>query len=419
VTSYDWASLPTYIPFADFDVVIVNLAALGERTDSRAPSNIPAATEVGRTLFSSETELVVIRDCESHEEIDWFWSPIRLITVEQSGEVVRDISSEWSWYFNRLREYAHYLTGAYRKDWPADDYFRSLSIPANTYDLAIEAIASTRDGRAIAIQAELIAINIESYRGTEVTRSSPVFVLPTLYGLAASEVANLILQERYGLEITTAAPDWSANYVLPSHAPVLGELKALRQTIVEAQARLPEAEKREAHAARFQALLFEGDDVLEPIVREALGVLGGAVVGPTKKGVEDGRVTSPDGTLYIIEIKGLTGPIKRGHVRQLQDWVTAVETDQDIDCRGLLVANVYRMQPPEDRAAALTGDVVSVSRRFSHAVVTTTQLFQAVAALERGILTQADFWQALEGARGLVELPEPRVGPAVAPVPEK
>lgn len=179
----------------------------------------------------------------------------------------------------------------------------------------------------------------------------------------------------------------------------------MQKTIADAQSRLPDAKKREAYAARFRALLFEGDDALELIVLEALGLLGGTVVEPTKKGIEDGRVTSPDGTLYMIEVKGLTGELKRAHVRQLQDWVTAAQTDEDLDCRGLLVANVYRDRPPDERAPAITGQVVKAARRVSHAVITTVQLFQSIADLENGTLTEDMFWQAVSDARGLVDLP--------------
>lgn len=407
VTSLAWAGLSGYINFADYDVVIINLAGLREIDDVSAVGSAPQAPAVGRTLFSPDTEVVVIRDYVEHEAVDnWFWSPIRLTTVHEPGLVIQAVNADWSWYFDRLPAYADYFTGGYSEAWPARSYFGLLSIPANVYGVAVEPLAASRDGRPVAVAAQFVAKMEDAYSVAEVARSSMVYVLPTLYDLPASDVANLILQERYGLEITTPAPDWSRSYVLPSHAPALDELAAVRKTIADAQELVPEAEKTEAHAARFQALLYEGDDALEPLVWEALRHLGGTVVEPLKKGAEDGRVTSPDGTLYMIEIKGLTGPVKRAHVRQLQDWVTAAQTDEDLDCRGLLVANVYRGKPPNERQPAVTGDVARAAQRVSHAVLTTTQLFAAMGNLERGALTEHDFWQAITEAHGFAGLPE-------------
>lgn len=419
VTAYAWDELPGYLNFADFDVVVINLAALSELDDGAVVENVPDLSDVGRVLFSDQTETIVVRGFGEHDSVsDWFWSAIRLADVYKPGRVVQDVRSGWSWYFDRLSAYAHYFTGSFSSIWPAESYFRALSIAADQYGLAMAPMASSRDGRPIAVAMELIAREDRDYQGyLDVKRSSPIFVLPTIYGVPAGEVVNLILQHRYGFEITTKAPEWSGAYVLMSHAPVLGELGTLREAIADAEARLPDLIKREEYAARFQGLLYEGDDALEPLVREALTILGGRVAEPIKKGIEDGRVTDPDGNLYMIEIKGLTREVKRAHVRQLQDWVTAAQTDEDLDCRGLLVANVYRTQAPGERAAPITGEVVKAVRRVSHAVITTTQLFQALADLEAGTLTSEIFWKAIADAEGLVDLPELRPPPEDA-VPE-
>ena len=72
---------------------------------------------------------------------------------------------------------------------------------------------------------------------------------------------------------------------------------------------------------------------------------------------------------------------------------------------GIARRNVYRTRPPQARPVALTGDVAS-ARRVSHAVVTTTQLYRAVAGIETSTLTTDDFWQAVADANGLADLPD-------------
>jgi hypothetical protein len=257
VTSYAWASLPTYINFADFDVVIINLAALGELNDPSAVTNVPRAASVGRACCSPRRpEIVVIRDFEERDEVrDWLWSPLQFRTTHAPEHVLREVNSAWAWYFDRVPAYADYFTGHYEAAERADWYFEALSIPADICAVRFTPLAASRDGRAIAVKARFVAGRRHGSEVTEVMKSSRVFVLPTLYGVPASEVTNLILQQRYGLEMTTPPPVWSADYVLPSHAPVLAELADLRNTIANAQAHLSDAEDREAHAARFRGLL--------------------------------------------------------------------------------------------------------------------------------------------------------------------
>ncbi len=389
-------------------MVIINAAELdGVDEEDIDPARFPRLESYGRLWFASGTEIVVLMSLDASDDAasPFFWTPVVPLRQAEPGTVVTNIDSGWSWYVERVQTYTHFFTGGFRGAQKAHTYFSNLGVSANKYDIATTPLAFARHGRPIALELTLTGER-EGFTATPEVFSSSAFLLPTLAGVPSADVVNFILQERYGFEITTVAPEWSGGYVLPTHAPMLGELTTLRKTIVDAQARLPSVEKREAHAARFQALLYEGDDALEPVVLEALSLLGGDVEEPATRGVEDGRVIDPDGNLYMIEVKGLTGEIKRAHIRQLQDWVTAAQTDENLDCRGLLVANVHRSQPPGERAAAITGEVVSAARRVSHAVITTTQLFQALADLEAEMLTAQTFWEAVANAKGLVDLPE-------------
>jgi hypothetical protein len=155
------------------------------------------------------------------------------------------------------------------------------------------------------------------------------------------------------------------------------------------------------------------------LVREALSELGGDVTAPDRKGVEDGRIVDPTGRKMILEVKSRAGASKLDDVRQLQDWVTAALTDdsQDWDGSGLLVVCTFAETPIGERGEAFPHNTRERAKRFGQALLTTTQLFRALADAQDGRLSTDQFWQSIREADPLCDLPELEPASADSPSP--
>lgn len=108
--------------------------------------------------------------------------------------------------------------------------------------------------------------------------SGPVYWLPEPTEVTTSEAIDLILRERYGFQFERTPPTWITEFPLPSQKPIVQEIGDKELKIVELTTQLAAAKRRFVEASKFQKLLYEqGEDVLEPIVRDGLRELGANV----------------------------------------------------------------------------------------------------------------------------------------------
>ncbi len=437
VTSYTWDMVPPNLNVADYDVVILNFTPfLDEQDDPGVPyENLPDREQFVRLMFSKASEIIAIGSPESkillnysskpyvrmpsavprsavgntadrpskrhYENVTW-WLPSKPVCIFDGGEQIEVVDKSFSFYFQRLNRWSYHITGLVRSD----------SYWASHIHAEMQPIAETRFQRAIACQIEFKEVEKDGSKHaptTKVTaRSGPVIWLPPPTEITAEEAINLILKERNGLRFEKVAPEWITAYQLPAEVPIEAEMRRLREEIRQLEAAYLLTEQQLKTEARFRKLLYEqGEDALEPVVRDALRLLGAHVIDPVRRGVEDGTLVDPFGRGGLLEIKGRSGPLKFEDVRQLDFWVRSKLAEEDaVAPKGVLIANLFCSNPPGRRGVVFPDNCVRAAQRLEICLVTTTQLFNALLLHQQGILDVERFWNAVYNTNGVCLLPE-------------
>jgi hypothetical protein len=278
----------------------------------------------------------------------------------------------------------------------------------------MRALAQTRFQKPIAFYLQFQATQeSKSYLSSEslvdiLRESGCVIWLPPPTEISSYDAINLILQKRYGLQLEQAPPDWVEVYKLPEQIPIEEEISHHEQEIQRLKKELVTAQQRLQNASRFRKLLYEqGVEGLEPVVRDALRELGATVSDPPlKENREDGRLTAPAGQIGMLEIKGRTKSLSLDDVRQLDQWVRDALFQENLESKGILIANMYCGHPPELRNNPFPPNCVDRAKRANLCLITTTQLFRALCSYQREELDVAEFWNIVFNTDGVCPLPE-------------
>jgi hypothetical protein len=108
----------------------------------------------------------------------------------------------------------------------------------------------------------------------------------------------------------------------------------------------------------------------------------------------------------MLEIKGRTKSLALKDVRQLYDWVGDALFEEDLESKGILIANMYCGQQPELRDNPFPDNCINKAEKFNLCLMTTTQLFRALCSYQRNELNVAEFWDTIFNTNGRCPLPE-------------
>lgn len=398
---HDEAEWEEPVNIKDYDIVILHLNSIIEKAgelatpDSCIPQSIefPPIEDVvkllraGNELYiflpdSRKINLVRVEDGDSsEEEVDLLsWLPFDVETSEESGVSVdqHSVHGRWQWYFDEDFDWPMYLSRVSLKDdvLPVEGIFSNVSqytIAQTTFD---EDIASRL---MIADVGDLAA----KLGHTEMGRSYPgsVYLLPLKPDHTFDWAAAEMLSQLYDFSVEpSSVPEWAENKRLPR-----------QQEIVE---RSQELKREFERLDRFNKLLYIDGLELEGVVLEAFEELG-FETRPEISGKRDGAVLF-DGRAFVLETHGTENSIGVGKVDQLDRWVRDAEGDfDDREVEGLLVANVYRRQEPDDRGQAIVGDPKEDLDDYGYKLLTTTQLYEFIRSRQKESLSKEDIKKAL------------------------
>lgn len=423
VTAYTWDNLPKPLNVADYDVTILNLEPLRDKelAGSVNPETLPSIEQFARLLFSHESEIIIIGypvisigGKSSFIPAIW-WLPIFPTFVYDPGDAIRDVDPEFTYYFQYVREWSFFATSEYAEArfYPVP-YLRLVNPQADDLRISLNPIAQTRFQKPIAFKLRFQVVRTSesyvSYETTTVTlqESGTVIWLPGATKISDYEAVDLILKERYRLQFEQAPPDWVEAYKLPEQIPIEQKIFHHEQEIQQLKKELITAQQRLQDASRFRKLLYEqGVEGLEPVVRDALRELGATVSDPPpKENREDGRLKAPTGQIGMLEIKGRTKSLSLDDVRQLDQWVRDALIQENLESKGILIANMYCGRPPELRNNPFPANCVDRAEKANLCLMTTTQLFQALCSYQREELDVAEFWNTVFDTDGVCPLPE-------------
>ncbi len=419
VKAYTWDKLPQDLNVADYEIIILNLvplqdSRLTESVDSQVLINM--RPQFARAFFTSESEIIAIGIPNTKFgkgfHATW-WLPIGPEFVYDSGEIIKGVPKEFEFYFNKVNSYSFHLNA--KQTWIAARETNDLGVvsfldaidpSSNLIELRVQAIGQTHFGRPVALR--LFFKVGQERRDIKNESRAGVYWLPPTTKISNYEAVDLILRERYGLLFEQERPRWVEPYKLPNQLPIEGDIIAYEQKIQDLSEKLEQAKQLLEVESRFQKLLYEtGEEILEPVVRNALRELEANVEDPQEKGREDGRLTDPIGRNGMLEIKGRTGTLKLSDVRQLNQWVQdAIVDEENWSSKGILIANLDLNNSPEQRGELFPSNCVKAAQRINMCLMTTTQLFNALCSFQRNELDITDFWNTVFNTNGVCPLPE-------------
>jgi len=178
--------------------------------------------------------------------------------------------------------------------------------------------------------------------------------VPTIY---------LTKQMKNSLVSQVGEPEWIEEYEFEEKRQLRDEVKDANDTISQYQ--------------QLERLLYAGGTPLEDSVELALEELG---FSPSSTYHNEDLLIEWEGITYVIEIKGVSGKIKKKHVNQLGGWLDKkVEEGMKADeLSGVLLHNTQRNTPPRDRGDPLTSHAGQYLQIRSCTNVSTTEIYELI-----------------------------------------
>ena len=396
--SYGFADAPS---LSDYDAVVVDLETVselafqarkgGQPLDRSGLPIVPTgngnkAGEVSITEFlhrrKSEADTLMqnggVLICFAYPSVShvinqraWFiydWLPSNATgeyqppnIVSGDGEIGKIESSHpFARYFSAFKDRLRYRV------------FFNRRFLANQPNLKI--IARARSGEPVAVE-----INPKS------SLPGRLIFLPPIPDIDDDEIRKIagVIQDCIvvGIDVDNSdtAPEWVEHLEMPGLGKLDDVVAKIRQNIQKSESELAQAEKSRDEIARYRRLLWAtGKHQLEPIVRNALSLLGFKVV---EEGDRDAVLFAEGEKLAIAEIEGSTGAVDVDKYRQLLDYVQDEFLQSGKLLKGILIGNGYRLLAPEVRDVQFTERCQQGAEQQQYCLLDTTQLFEATKTI--------------------------------------
>lgn len=210
-------------------------------------------------------------------------------------------------------------------------------------------------------------------------------------------------------------PTWVREIMMPKQNEILEEIQHTEDEIDRLNKERDKLSTSNEQLERWKWLLWEtGRDHLEPVVREALTLMGCQVESqPVEE--SDGKVVSEFGTA-LLEVEGTVDTVTRNKLAQLVRNRENFLTEKQMKPKCIFVGNPFRKQPPDNRPPKGTQknlfskELIEDAEKQDIAVLLSTDLYKVVC----GILDEAvsevkkkELRQAIFEGKGLVRLQPP------------
>lgn len=428
VTSYAWNDLPERLNVTDYDVVILNLTTfLDQQNLGITPERLPSWQQLARLLFSQNTEIICIgipgieASNSLYQSTTW-WLPVTPDFEFTTGEAIEAIKPEFSYYFQHVRRWFFCATPKFKAHFLGlASYLRVIHPQANHLRVGMGALARTRLHQAIGFK---LMFRVEEARPHPSPRLSPnglgrnasgqpfvdsglVIWLPPPTEITPEEAINLILQHRYRRSLNQTPPDWVNHYGLPQKQAIALKINQYQQAMRRLSQKLEKAQRKLEATSGYNRLLYEPRaEALALVVAYALRTLG-AQVHPCKTSDCSIRFRDPQGREGLFVAQARPGALLLDDLRQLDRTVRDRLMHHSWQGKGVLIANTEFLKPPEQRHDPFSPNCIQAAQQFGYCLITTPQLFQALAYQQQGTFDQAVFWDMVFTTNGICPLPNP------------
>ena len=451
VRCLDWLSLRQVPNLADFQVVVISMAALSQHIaslrqerDRATPKGRKAVKEMGsrlsddlsllkrkllQVLRAGGTVYAILGPSQGlvSGQPYWYsivdshkWIPLPVDFKDEPGEGPTVSEERFTRYFASVKHWQEVFEERYDPD-ALDVVIEEELDPKPLVQLASIKLATDWRGNAVGValryalhrvitapvaRALARATDAGDYEQDPYLTSGLLVLLPPPTEVSDEEAVRILLEDFCGIEARATAPAWAASVEIPSNRELEEQIHARRADIESIQKELEplltEKERREA----FKAILYEtGISPLQETVEAAFKELGFSTL---PSDVSDEFYIEFGGQQALVEVKGVDKSASLKDVRQVIDYQLEYEQKHGSSIKGILLVNAWRNLPPEKRGLAGTtvfpDNVVKRAEANDIALVDSVQLFNALNAFWLRQVETQDLFHKLLNTRGVVTL---------------
>jgi hypothetical protein len=227
-----------------------------------------------------------------------------------------------------------------------------------------------------------------------------------------TELLETCIKDLLGEKEFREKPTWVREILVPGQKEVLEEIQHTEAEIDKLQKKRCKLDSSDEQLERWKWLLWEtGRDHLEPVVREALMLIG-CKVEPQPVKESDGKIDSEFG-VALLSVEGTVGPVTRDKLGQLVVNIGNFLTEKGVSPKGIFVGNPFRKErldnrPPKGSQKKLFAkELIEDAENLGITVLLSTDLYDVVCGiLERQIdeNRKKELRQDIFGGKGLVRL---------------
>ncbi|MBC8726588.1 hypothetical protein F6X37_35340 [Paraburkholderia sp. 31.1] len=404
VTSIGWEVLEQ-TNIVDFHEIVVDMGTLDVvELQSKGLYDVEKIQRAFARFLASGGVLVVIGDCRNHPDggraNNWEWCPLVVWTKEESGDTVRHLGDEFKKYLNNLDRWTWYYESK-----PSITTATSQEYRQGVGSLKVETtplVVNRYDGQ-LACRVDIL-VKTDPKEPWE-ARGMAV-LLPRITTLDLRLAVNLVLEDLLGRPQTAPVPDWVDAVDMPLVASLQGKIDALQAEIETKQAERDARIVERDEFARYKKLLYCSGFEFEDLVADCLQKLGGAV--SEARYSDEEFVLEHEGTVCVVECKGVAKSISLTHLRQLDGYVLAYEEKEERAGKGILFGNAWRDLPPEHRDTndrpVFPTNVKTRAEERNIALISSVPFFEAFSAFLEGRVSGHQLLTLIISARGCVDL---------------
>ncbi len=210
-----------------------------------------------------------------------------------------------------------------------------------------------------------------------------IILLPSYYDYHNGELLERCIIKLLGDKESTPQPSWAKDILVPGQQELISKIIEISDQVDTLEKGRKELIDEKANLERWKHLLYEkGKHQLEPVVRDALALLG-CTVEPQPDKDSDGAVVCDYGTA-LLEIVGSQGTIKIEKLGQLTRNISYFLETRRNKVKGILVGNPFcdeplDKRPPKDTQKQLFAkELIESAEQLSITVLLSTDLYQVV-----------------------------------------
>jgi len=196
-------------------------------------------------------------------------------------------------------------------------------------------------------------------------------------------------------------PEWIKDYILANEDKYINEFFKLNEQLEVLKKQLEKQETGLKKYSDIKSLLYLDGNSLELKIKQYLDLLGFRTEKPS--GYDADITIAHEKFFGVLEVKGVKGSAAKSHSRQLENWVTNYELQNDTAIKGILIINTYKNIPISNRNdISFPPDMVDYSTLRNHCLLLTIDLLNIIIDFENKLITTNEIAELFNNCNGVL-----------------